>query len=150
MASLLNLDNPALAYYSVPAALVLAGIPVGIASSLAGKNHDHNYPRRTVEKSAKDAHLSQEVKDKIERAKAANANACETLGYYAAAVVAAVTAGVATRTVNLHCAAYLASRVLYNVAYIQLGNGHLRGAVWITGIGIMTSLWIKAAGALAA
>lgn len=58
------------------------------------------------------------VKLQIFRAKAAEANGFENLPVFAGAVLAANVAGVPVETLNALSAAYLASRVIYNIIYV--------------------------------
>ncbi|KAM0338648.1 hypothetical protein ACHAPQ_002179 [Fusarium lateritium] len=82
------------------------------------------------------------------RAKAATENGFETLGLYAAGLVAANFAGVPTPTINTLGLGYVASRVAYNVAYLWLQSdpalSRVRSLVWVTSIGFIVSLWVKA------
>ncbi|KZP01986.1 hypothetical protein FIBSPDRAFT_653964, partial [Athelia psychrophila] len=54
----------------------------------------------------------------ILRAKAAEANGFENLPVFVGAVLAANFSGVPVETLNTLSAAYLASRVIYNIVYI--------------------------------
>lgn len=76
------------------------------------------------------------------------ANGFETLGMYSAGIVAAAVTGVSAETLNYLSVAYLASRVGYNVVYVWLQDNRklapLRSVCFNVGIGIITTLWIKA------
>lgn len=82
------------------------------------------------------------------RAKAAADNGLETLGFYAAAVVAANFAGLETRTLNQLSLTYAASRLVYVAVYIWLqsnrGMALLRTVAWGTSVITTLTLWIKA------
>ena len=70
----------------------------------------------------------------IRRAFAATNNGIESIGFYAAAVVAANSAGVPIADVNALTLGYLASRLGYNVIYIYLQKNRkmapLRSVFW--------------------
>jgi uncharacterized MAPEG superfamily protein len=89
---------------------------------------------------------------RISRAKAATANGFETLGLYAAAVVAGNVAGVATERMNQLTLGYLLSRVVYIYTYVRLQDNArlapLRPLVWLAGVGIVTTLYVLAGKAL--
>lgn len=82
------------------------------------------------------------------RAEGASANGFETIGLYAAAVVAANTAGVDTKFINLATLGYVASRYAFLYTYIILGENRklssLRSLIWGSGIALILSLFIKA------
>jgi uncharacterized MAPEG superfamily protein len=85
---------------------------------------------------------------RIQRAYAASKNGLETLGYFAAAVVAANAAGVEVSTLNKLSLSYITSRIFYNVTYIQLQENRtlapLRSMCWLAGLAISTQLFICA------
>lgn len=85
---------------------------------------------------------------RIVRAQAAMANGFETLGLYAAGVLAANFAGVDAQRLNLLTGAYLASRVGYIYAYVELCQNRkmapVRSLFWTTGIACLLSLWVMA------
>jgi uncharacterized MAPEG superfamily protein len=89
---------------------------------------------------------------RISRAKAATANGFETLGLYAASVVAGNVAGVSTARLNKLTLAYVLSRVVYNYTYVALQDNArmagLRPLVWMAGIGIIFTLFVSAGKAL--
>ncbi|KAH8909909.1 hypothetical protein BR93DRAFT_426242 [Coniochaeta sp. PMI_546] len=153
MASLFDLTKAQLSYYTVPAAMILLYVPHTYAGILAGKNQDIANPRRTEEHLAKDDSLDKVTKGRILRARAAHANANETIGLYAAAVVAANVAGVEAKTVNYLTLAYLASRIVYNYIYVIAQDNSrvapFRTLVWSSGVGIIFTLFIKAGNAAA-
>jgi uncharacterized MAPEG superfamily protein len=85
---------------------------------------------------------------RICRARAATANGFETVGIYAAGVVAANLAGVPTKALNYISLSYLASRVAYNLIYVRLQDNSrfapLRSAAWTFGAGLISTLWVLA------
>ncbi|GAB1320405.1 hypothetical protein MFIFM68171_10615 [Madurella fahalii] len=151
MGSLLDLSSTNWSYYTVPGAFLMVLVPHTYAFVLAGKNYDINNPRNTEQNCAKDTTMDKITFRRLSRAKAATANGFETLGLYAAAVVAANTAGggVPTATLNKLTLGYLASRGLYNLVYVALQDNArvapLRSVAWMSGIAIITSLFVLAA-----
>lgn len=89
---------------------------------------------------------------RILRAQGASDNGFETIGLYAAAVVAANAAKIDTELLNLLTLGYIASRVIFVFAYIQLGENrnlsYVRTLLWGAGIGSILTLFIKAGQAL--
>lgn len=80
------------------------------------------------------------------RAEAAQTNGFENLAFFASAVVAANVAGVPTATLNTLSGGYLASRVLYNLIYINNTSeamANARSVVFVSGIGMIFTLFIK-------
>ncbi|TDZ87614.1 hypothetical protein C8034_v006702 [Colletotrichum sidae] len=149
----LDLAQKGLSLYSIPAALVLAMAPHAFASGAAGKLYDPATPRKLQTAVASDDKLDKIIAERIHRAKAASENAFETLGFYAAAVVAATVAGVDARLVNLLSLGYIGSRILFNIVYVRLQDNRnwapMRSLSWMVGIGITFTLYIKAAGQFA-
>lgn len=91
--------------------------------------------------------------NRFRRAKAASANGFETLGLYAAGIVAANASGVPTATVNKLALGYIASRVVFNYIYVFLQDNRkfapLRTLVWMAGIAIIFMLYTSAGRAIA-
>ncbi|KOS19395.1 hypothetical protein ESCO_000743 [Escovopsis weberi] len=147
--SILGLDlSRNMSLFTVPAAFVLCMIPNVWAAALASGAYDLANPRAMVATAKADTRLDKPTQQKITRAKAASDNGFETLGYYAAAVVAANVAGVAPRTLNLLSGAYVLSRALFVLAYVQLGADRrlapVRSACWTLGSILTMALYIKA------
>ncbi|KAG5936133.1 hypothetical protein E4U53_000283 [Claviceps sorghi] len=86
--------------------------------------------------------------ERLLRAKGASDNGFESLGLYAAGVVAANQAGVAAGTVNALSLGYLVCRVAYVYAYVELGGNRrlagLRSVCWAVSAGLCLALWVKA------
>lgn len=78
----------------------------------------------------------------------------ETIGLYGSSVAVAFAAGVPIQTLNYLSAGYVASRLAYNTIYIFLQDNRkiapLRSIVWNVGVGILVTLWVKAANKAAA
>jgi uncharacterized MAPEG superfamily protein len=64
-------------------------------------------------------------------------------------VLAANVSGVPVASLNLLTLGYVATRVVYNVAYVWLCTNRrraaLRSATWLVGVSLVMTLWIKAA-----
>ncbi|KAK4230902.1 hypothetical protein QBC38DRAFT_514550 [Podospora fimiseda] len=153
MDALIDLSSKNFSYYTIPAAFALCLLPGFYAVSLAGKNYDLANPRNLLETCSKDTSLAQNkpLLNQINRAKAAQANGFETLGLYAAAVVAANSAGLAKADLvklNTLTIGYVISRTIYNFIYIHLQNNRrlagLRPLAWGVGIYIIVSLFLSA------
>ena len=92
------------------------------------------------------------VLNRINRAKAASANGFETLGLYAAAVVAANSAKIDLVKLNKLTIGYIISRAAYNFVYVQLQENRrlasVRSIAWGVGIYSIISLFLSAGSAL--
>ncbi|KAG7290677.1 hypothetical protein NEMBOFW57_000680 [Staphylotrichum longicolle] len=152
MAALLDFNSANWSYYTIPAAFLLCMVPHAYGIGLAGKNYDLGNPRKTEEHCAKDTTLNKATLRRISRAKAAAANGFETIGLYAAAVVAANAARVPAGRLNKLTLAYVLSRVVYNYVYVALQDNarmaSVRPFVWMAGIGIIMTLFVSAGKAL--
>ncbi|ROV98425.1 hypothetical protein VMCG_07108 [Cytospora schulzeri] len=148
MASFFDLTRPHLAYYSVPAALLLTMAPHVYAGLTAGKSFDIAYPRKTIDTIDKDTSLDKQTALRIQRAEAASSNGFESLGLYASGIAAAASAGVPSESLSYLSAGYLASRVVYNAVYVFLQDDKrlapLRSFAWDVSVGIMITIWVKA------
>lgn len=93
------------------------------------------------------SHLPQR-KGRILRAEAAAANGFETLGFYAASIVAANYADLDARTLNLLSFIYIASRVTFIGVYIWVQHSYrtslLRTSAFSVSIWTAVLLYIKA------
>ena len=87
-------------------------------------------------------------KDYFFRVKSASDNGYETLGLFAAAVVAGNQGGLRPETLNILSWGYIASRLAYNYVYIKLGANikvtPFRSALWATSIFISLGLFVAA------
>ncbi|KAJ4415141.1 hypothetical protein N0V82_007511 [Gnomoniopsis sp. IMI 355080] len=137
--------------YTIPAAWVVAIAPHFYAASLGGKTFDNRSPR-TYTSSLKDTQsLDAATKQRIIRAEGAQQNGFENVGLFAAAVVAANIAKVDNWTLNALSGGYLVSRVLYNLVYINNESesmANARSATFLSGIGMIFTLFIKSGNAL--
>lgn len=138
-----------LSYFTVPVVFLICLLPHTYAAVTASlKVFDNAQPRAFHEAIAKTESLDKRTKQHILRAEAASANGFETLGLYAAAVVAGNTAGLETRILNIATIGYVLSRLAFLYAYIVLGENrklaNLRSAIWFSGIGCIVTLFVKA------
>jgi uncharacterized MAPEG superfamily protein len=143
-------------FYAVPAAWVLSIVPhlyaisVHDSNSKAGK-FDNTQPRSLTKKIESDQTLDKATKDHIIRAEGAQQNGFENIGLFAAAVVAGNIAGLPFRTLNLLSGGYLASRIVYNLVYINNTTPAVaasRSGVYLSGVGIIMTLFIMSGNAL--
>ncbi|KAG6147390.1 hypothetical protein E4U28_007157 [Claviceps purpurea] len=142
-----------LSFYTVPAAFGLCLLPHLYAVGSAGFTvYDNSYPRAYRDTLVKDTSISKVQKQKILRAEAASLNGIETIGLFAASVIAGNYAQLDTATLNHLSLGYLFWRVAYTLSYIFIQNRRLswlRTAIWqVTGI-YLAMFWIKAGGKLA-
>ncbi|EQL03883.1 membrane protein [Ophiocordyceps sinensis CO18] len=118
------------------------------AAALSRGAHDNASPRGFRDNVAKSESLSKAMKERIYRAEGASQNGFETLGFYAAAVVAANMAGLGTAELNALTLGYLASRLAFVVVYVHFQTNRkwagVRSLMWGTGTIMATSLWIRA------
>lgn len=95
--------------------------------------------------------MKKQTKRKLTRAQNASDNGFETLGLFAASVVAANQAGVEPATLNALTWGYVATRVAYNVVYINLNDSvtmsWVRTALWqagaLTSVGLFAQAGLK-------
>lgn len=112
--------------YTIPAAYTLAMIPHTYALVLMGKRFDVRHPRKMLSKIDQDQTLDAATKARIHRAEAATANNIESIGLFAAAVVAGNYSGLPTNTLNTLSVGYVISRIVYNFIYVN-NNTELKG-----------------------
>ncbi|KAF7846300.1 hypothetical protein BT93_L4652 [Corymbia citriodora subsp. variegata] len=135
--------------YAIPAAWILSLAPHFYAVQL-GK-FDNRNPRSYTKSLESDQSIDAETKGRIQRAEGAQQNGFENVGLFAAAVVAGNIAKLDNWTLNALTGGYLASRVLYNLLYINNttdGAANARSAVFVSGIAMIFTLFIKAGNAL--
>jgi uncharacterized MAPEG superfamily protein len=144
----LTRDN--LSIYTIPAAFVVALLPRFFSSNAykaaTGKQMNTLNPRRFVQDIENDQALDSKTKGRILRAESAQANGFETLGLFAAAVVAGNAAGLSPTRLNGLSIGYVISRVVYNHVYIfqDLLPPVTRSLSWFVTIGLTMALYIQA------
>lgn len=77
------------------------------------------------------------------RANWAQLNAFEAFPFFAAAILAAIQAGVAAETVNLAAVVFVGARLLHGILYIA-NQAWPRTAVWFVGLGSCVYLVVQA------
>lgn len=133
--------------FSVPIAFFLCYVPHGVRAYVAAKAGvlDNKEPRQ-MENSL--SQLDKSKRDLINRASGAHNNQLETIGVYAAGIVANSAVGVPSDDWQFIAlaAAYIAVRVAYIAAYLgpPVLNGYLRSLVFAAVVIIIILVWIKA------
>jgi uncharacterized MAPEG superfamily protein len=149
MASLLGLDlTRNLSYFAVPAAFFCAHAPHLYAVVNARQAYDNSAPGNFKDNILNDKSLDDKAKRHFIRVKRASENGYETLGLFAAGVAIANQAGVPVQTLNAMSWGYIGLRILYNFAYIGLGDipqlTWLRSLVWGISMILTVNLFIVA------
>lgn len=88
---------------------------------------------------------------RYQRAEAAQQNGFDNLPFFAAAVLAGQVARLPSSTLNTASFFYLATRVVYNLLYInteQLSASNARSVVYLAGIFTCFTLFVKSGNAL--
>ncbi|KAK2616468.1 hypothetical protein QQS21_000510 [Conoideocrella luteorostrata] len=137
-----------LSLFTVPAAFGLTLLPHLYAVGSAGFNvYDNSNPRAYRDTLMKDTSVDKVRKQRILRSEAASLNGIETIGLYAASVLAGNYAQLDTATLNSLSIGYLISRVAYTLSYILIQNRRLswlRTAIWQVSSIYIATFWIKA------
>ncbi|KAM3497957.1 hypothetical protein MY10362_008710 [Beauveria mimosiformis] len=136
-------------FFTLPAVVLGTCIgPHAYAILNARKHYDNVYPRNFNDAIAASETLDKETKARVLRAQSASDNSFETLGYFAAAVVAGNFAGLKNSSLNFLSIGYLITRLAYVVTYIKLQDNRkyhvLRSILWETAFCFASALWIKA------
>ncbi|KAJ4236096.1 hypothetical protein NW759_001173 [Fusarium solani] len=141
-------------FFTVPAAFFVIAFPHIYGVRISAGTYDNANPRCHKENVEKSDRLDKTKKQLILRAKAATENGFETIGFFAAGVAAANHAGVRVPALNALSFGYVACRAVYNVAYVWLQADRrlcwVRSVVWTVGIGLITTLWVKAGNSMLA
>ncbi|MCJ1257921.1 hypothetical protein MMC24_005749 [Lignoscripta atroalba] len=137
--------------YTIPVAWALSLAPhvyaVSLYQSASSKSFDNTKPRALVTKLPEDQTLDQVTKDRIVRAEGAQMNGFENLSLYAAAVLAGNMANLDNSWLNMLSGGYLASRVLYNLVYVNNESStaaNARTAIYMGGMGMIMTLFVQA------
>ncbi|EQL03349.1 Membrane associated eicosanoid/glutathione metabolism-like domain protein [Ophiocordyceps sinensis CO18] len=133
----------------IPAAFFLCWAPhMYAAGVLAGKVYDNANPRDFRDNVVKSEALEKATKQRILRAEGASQNGFESLGFFAAAVVAGNMAGLGATELNALSVSYVATRLAFVVVYVHFQTDRWwstpRTAFWLAGIGLVFRLWIRA------
>ncbi|KAF5539586.1 hypothetical protein FMEXI_8783 [Fusarium mexicanum] len=122
MESFLGLDlTRNYSFFTVPAAFFIITFPHAYTITAGAKGtYDNCNPRSHKDIIANCQTLDKSHKQFLLRAKAATENGLETIGCYAAGILAANFAAVPAPTINILGLGYVVSRLLYNIAYLWL------------------------------
>ncbi|KAG6008600.1 hypothetical protein E4U21_004240 [Claviceps maximensis] len=136
-----------ISYMTVPAVFFLSCLlPHSYAVASSGV-YDNANPRGFKDAVARGG-IDKKRQQRLLRAKAASENGFESLGLYAAGVVAANQAGVGAWTINALTLGYLVSRIAFVFAYVELGANRrlapVRSICWALSVGLCLGLWVKA------
>ncbi|MCJ1427992.1 hypothetical protein MMC29_005899 [Sticta canariensis] len=140
-----------LSLYSIPVVWLISLFPALYVGQLASNKFDNSQPRNSVGKLVNDQSIDSRTKARIARAHGAQLNGFENIGLYAAAVVAGNMAGLDSTTLNYLSGGYVVSRIAYNLVYINAETpraANLRTGVFLSGVGCVMTLFIKAGGVL--
>ncbi|GAB0131670.1 hypothetical protein EsDP_00000132 [Epichloe bromicola] len=137
-----------LGYLTVPVVfLTSCFLPHAYAVMASGKVYDNANPRGWKDAMAK-ADMDKPRQQRLLRAQNASENGFESIGIYAAGVIAANQAGLSASTVNALTLGYLASRLAYVFSYVELGANRrlsgVRSGFWVLSMGLCFTLWVKA------
>ncbi|KAK3692447.1 hypothetical protein B0T22DRAFT_447296 [Podospora appendiculata] len=139
-------------YYTIPAAFVVLMVPHFYGNMLAGQHYDLANPRKMEEHVAKDDKFDKLRFKRIQRAKAAVANGFETIGLFAAGVVAANAAGAPVAKTNQLALGYLVCRAVFNWIYVWLQDNSrwapVRSLTWIASMVCILGLFVVAGNAV--
>lgn len=128
----------ATAYWCILIAALLPYLWVGVAKS-AGQRYDNRDPR---------GWLARQDHPRVARANGAQLNAWEAFAPFAASVLMAQAAGVPHGDIGNLAIAFIVVRGLHGLFYVS-GHHYLRSLAWAVGMGIVVTLMVKAAGAVA-
>ncbi|KAF6233839.1 hypothetical protein HO173_008051 [Letharia columbiana] len=143
--------TPGLSFYSIPIAWILSLVPhvfaVKTYEAASSRKFDNTQPRSLTNTVASDQSLSKATKDTIIRAEGAQQNGFENLGIFAAGVVAGNAAGLDAGYLNALSMAYIASRVVYNLVYINnttLAVANVRSVVYVGSSALIFTMYVSA------
>ncbi|KAK2679641.1 Membrane associated eicosanoid/glutathione metabolism-like domain superfamily [Fusarium oxysporum f. sp. vasinfectum] len=122
MESFLGLDlTRNYSFFTVPAAFFIITFPHAYTITAGAQGtYDNCNPRSHKDRIANCQTLDKSHKQFLLSAKAATENGLETIGCYAAGILAANFAAVPAPTINILSLGYVVSRLLYNIAYLWL------------------------------
>ncbi|CAO1623064.1 unnamed protein product [Parajaminaea phylloscopi] len=148
LTSLTGLSNVSLLV--IPLCWINSILPHFYAASLTGGRFTNASPR-SYTASIQKKERKTPTDEKYLRAEAASMNGFENLALAAAAFTLGNYAKLPVKELNTLSAAYLLSRVLYNLSYIFITSEALatfRSIIFLSGIGIIFKLFISSAYAL--
>lgn len=127
-----------IAYLCVLVAALLPYLWIAIAKASAPRYDNHD-PRSWI---------AQQDNPRLRRAYHAHSNALEAFAPFAAAVLMAQLAGVATSTITALSLGFVALRIAHGIAYITDAAG-VRSVAWFGGLACVITLFARAALAVA-
>lgn len=127
--------NLAVAYWCVLIAALLPYAWVTIAKR-SGERYDNRDPR---------GWLSRQNNPRVHRANAAQLNGYEAFAPFAASVVLAQLAGVATDRIALLSILFVVFRILHGLIYVAGWQHATRSLVWFAGLACVLTLFVQAA-----
>jgi uncharacterized MAPEG superfamily protein len=143
--------------YAIPSYYIVTmfshAYAIAIVKKANNNQWDNSCPRGSKLHSTLQTTVPAGILTKFERAKAAHANGFENMPLFFAAITLGNFAKLPIPTLNLFSGAYLASRVLYTVLYINTETkklSYMRTGVFLTGMAMCLTVLIKAANAVAA
>ncbi|TFK48895.1 hypothetical protein OE88DRAFT_434515 [Heliocybe sulcata] len=144
-----TLSTP-LAIYSIPVVWLTTFYPMTLKRGLIGRTIGYNnmQPRSNTQRMAKDAAVSPEVADRIERMEGAHSNGNEILPLWIGAIALSNHARLLSRNVNIAAITFIGLRVLYNYLYINgttTTMASMRSAAWMTSVAVPMFLIIQSA-----
>lgn len=150
-----HLPNPLrenLSFHAIPLAWFIALSPRfygahKYSEATDGGDLDIRNPRAFSDEVSEDTELKESTRNRIIRAEAAMDNGFEFLGLFAAGVCAGNIARLENRWLNGLSWGWLASRVVYNVLYVNNSTKSLakaRAGVFMAGMGMIFTLFVKA------
>jgi uncharacterized MAPEG superfamily protein len=125
----------ATAYWCVLIAALLPYVWVSVAKA-SGERYDNRDPRGWV---------ARQTNPRVHRANAAQLNGYEAFAPFAASVILAQLAGVASDRIALLALAFVVLRVLHGVVYIAGLKHSLRSLVWFGAFACVLALLVQAA-----
>lgn len=144
------LSTPGLSFYAIPVAWALSLTPhlyaVKVYERASSKKFDNTQPRSLTSTIGSDQSLDKDTKNTIIRAEGAQQNGFENLGLFAAAVVAGNAVALETQYLNVLTGAYIASRCLYNLIYLNNTTpalANIRSCVYIASSAIIFTLFVS-------
>lgn len=141
-----------LSFYTIPIAWFIALSPRfygahKYSEATSGGDLDIRHPSGFSDEVAHDPQLKESTRNRIIRAEAAMDNGFEFIGLFAAAVCAGNIARLENRWLNGLSWGWVASRVVYNVLYVNNETkavAKARAGVFMSGMGMVFALFVGA------
>lgn len=137
--------------WSVPAAALLAYVPISVRAFLVSRHGKFNNKRRR-DYAAETANMPKHLQELALRLKGSHENQLEMLGLYAGAVAIGVATRVPAPELARLTSWYIKCRIGYNLAYAapQVGNGVLRSLTFFASMTSCILIYSAAAKAVTA